>query len=462
MIKLKEVKEPQLEEGLTPIMLTDETMLNRKNKILNKMKEADYDSIILYADLEHGSNFEYLVGFVPRFEEALLVLHHSGEAYLVLGNENLNKSSKARIKNIAVLMPHLSLPNQPMEREKTVKEILSETNIETHKKIGIVGWKNFTSKNECNTKLFDIPYYLMEAIKELCVDADFYNAASMFIGSEGARTINDANEFAHYEFGAALAGNCMLEAMNALEVGKTEMEIANHLNCYGQNHSVVTIMATGDRFEKGNMYPSNKKIKLKDPISMTVGFKGGLQSRVGYAIKNENELDEINQDYLGKVAIPYYNAIKTWIENIQLDSLGYELYNVIEEVLPKARYGWSLNPGHLCADEEWLSSPIYPNSLEKIKSGMLFQLDIIPSIKGYAGISCESGVFLADEVLRKEIASKYPDIWRRIEKRVDYMKNVLNIAVPIHVLPTSCLTAYCRPYLLSKKEALVYIEEKAS
>lgn len=49
----------------------------------------------MYADKEHGGNFEYLTGFIPRFEEALLVLHREGEAVLVLGNENLKLAAFA-------------------------------------------------------------------------------------------------------------------------------------------------------------------------------------------------------------------------------------------------------------------------------------------------------------------------------------------------------------------------------
>ena len=88
MIKLKEVEAPMLEEGLIPVMLSDETMQNRKACLLEKMQRDGFDAVVVYADLEHGSNFEYLCGFLPRFEEALLVLHADGKAFMVLGNEN--------------------------------------------------------------------------------------------------------------------------------------------------------------------------------------------------------------------------------------------------------------------------------------------------------------------------------------------------------------------------------------
>lgn len=453
MITLTTIPTPEKETGLTPVHFSDETMRQRKEAILSYMKKEQFDTLVIYADLEHGGNFEYLVGFLPRFEEALLILHQDGTAYMVMGNENLNKVGKARIKATAIHMPHFSLPNQPMNTELSVKEILAQCDLSHAKRIGLVGWKNFTSKHEDNRVLSDLPAYIVQACKKVCPTADFSNATYLFIGEHGARTINNANEFAHYEFGAALAGNCMLDALDALQEGVSEMEIAQKLDAYGQHHNVVTIMATGSRFEQANMYPSAKTVKKGDALSITTGYKGGLQSRGGYAITCEEELPKGQEDYLERVAKPYFQAVTTWLESIHVGMCGEDLYDTIEEILPKETYGWSLNPGHLCGDEEWLSSPIYPNSKEILKSGMLFQIDIIPSVSGYAGISCESGILLADEALRAAIKAEYPNLWKRIEQRRAYMIEELGIHISEEVLPTSIATAFCRPFLLNKTTA---------
>lgn len=457
MIKLKEVEAPKPEEGLIPVMLSDETMQNRKARLLENMQKDGFDAVVVYADLEHGSNFEYLCGFLPRFEEALLILHANGKAFMVLGNENLNKAGKARIEAVPIHMPHFSLPNQPMHTEKSVAQILASCELEDAEKIGLIGWKNFTSHVEDNHLLFDLPYFLVEALKTVCGKAQFTNAAYLLIGENGVRTTNNANEFAHYEYGAALAGNCILKTMDRLKVGKTEMEMAETLAADGQRHSVVTIMATGARFEKANLYPGNKQIQCGDKISITTGFKGGLQSRAGYAVECAEQLPEKEQDYLKAVAIPYFQAVKTWLETIKIGINGNDLYEAVETVLPKEEYGWTLNPGHLCADEEWMSSPIYPQSEETLQSGMLFQIDIIPSVNGYGGVSCESGILLADEQLRKAIAKEYPAVWERIVKRRAYMQEVLGIRIQEDVLPTSMATAYLRPYLLKKEMALASV-----
>ena len=92
--------------------------------------------------------------------------------------------------------------------------------------------------------------------------------------------------------------------MAAIQEGMTEMEVASYLSAGGQRHSVVTIMASGPRFVKANMYPSYNKIKRGDSISITTGFRGGLQSRSGYAVSVAEELPEGQRDYLEKLAIP--------------------------------------------------------------------------------------------------------------------------------------------------------------
>lgn len=62
---------------------------------------------------------------------------------------------------------------------------------------------------------------------------------------------------------------------------------------------------------------------------------------------------------------------------------------------------------------------------------MLFQIDIIPSVSGFGGISCESGVMIADKELRDSIASEYSEIWDRIVKRQEYMRNELEFKFPM-------------------------------
>ncbi|MDN0120772.1 M24 family metallopeptidase [Yersinia frederiksenii] len=455
-VKLNPIDAPPRFNAIAKIAISDSTIAARKAKVINNMIQANIDYLLVYADKEHGGNFEYLTGFIPRFEEAALVLHVSGEVYLLLGNENLKLSQYARISNTAIHIPYFSLPNQPMENRKTLVELLADSGIKQAKKVGVAGWKLFTSQLDDNNQLFDIPYFLLDAIKQsVSSETAITNATNLFIGSDiAARVTNNANELAHYEYGANLASNCVLNALAAVDVGITEKQLGSLLADEGQPNTVIIIAATGERFEQANLYPGDKAIQLGDKISLTTGFKGGLSSRTGYAVHHADELPAAQRDYLDKVAIPYYATVVTWLENIRIGMLGKEMYALVETVFPKAQYHWSLNPGHLTADEEWLCSPIYSGSEEKIRSGMLFQIDIIPAVKGYAGVSAEDCIALADQPLRDELAAHYPEVWQRIQQRRAYLSNTLNIHLSEEILPMSNTLGYLRPFLLDKYSAL--------
>ena len=103
---------------------------------------------------------------------------------------------------------------------------------------------------------------------------------------------------------------------------------------------------------------------------------------------------------------------------------------------------------------ELMSSNIYENSQELVQSGMLYQIDIIPSKASYAGTSAESSVLLADENLRKQIEQEEPELWSRIQKRREYIIHELNIPLNDDVLPMCSTVAYLRPFLLNKDKAM--------
>lgn len=94
----------------------------------------------------------------------MLILHHTGDAYLLLGNENLKMASHASIKAHPIHDPYFSLPNQPMENDCGIKEPLRQAGILAGTKIGLVGWKHFTSHIFDNARVFDLPYYITQGI----------------------------------------------------------------------------------------------------------------------------------------------------------------------------------------------------------------------------------------------------------------------------------------------------------
>ena len=299
-------KEPEGNRGYVPVDLTEETMKEHLQKVLGKMEDDGLDTLLIYGDREHGANFAYLTGFEPRFEESVLVLHKDGSCYLLLGNENLKMAEYSFIKAEVVHVPYFSLPCQPMGEGKTLAELAASAGIRDHTKIGCAGWKYFTGRKGEENKLFDVPAFIMDAVRQINAHGEIVHAGGIFLNPRsGVRNVVNANELAHYEFGAGLASARLLEAYNSIEPGKTEMEIADQLSAYGQPVSVTTICATGDRFTNGVVFPRDKKIALGDKFSMTIGLRGGLSSRASYVAGSREDLPPGVRDYMEKVAIPY-------------------------------------------------------------------------------------------------------------------------------------------------------------
>ena len=165
-IVLSAVAEPTVWHDVPSVTLSDQTLRQRKARVLAQMRRHGYDTLIVYADKEHGGNFEYLTGFIPRFEEALLVLHREGEAVLVLGNENLKLAAFARLENRVIHAPWFSLPNQPMSNEKSLPQLLQDAGISSGKTLGLVGWKLFTGSADDRSQMFDLPAFIVDAIRQ--------------------------------------------------------------------------------------------------------------------------------------------------------------------------------------------------------------------------------------------------------------------------------------------------------
>ncbi|WP_431224214.1 hypothetical protein ACQ86O_03985 [Serratia sp. L9] len=242
--------------------------------------------------------------------------------------------------------------------------------------------------------------------------------------------------------------------MNKLAPGVTEQQLGDCLVRAGQHTNIVTIATSGPRFIKGNLFPTDNTVKYGDTISLTVGYRGGASSRAGYVVSADNLSTETTQ-YLSEVAGPYFSAYVHWLEVITVGMRGGELFDQVEAVLPRAKYRWSLCPGHLVAEEEWMSSPVYEGSQQQLLSGMILQIDIIPAVPGFGGVSAESTVLLADETLKRAIQTQYPPLWQRMQQRRQYLIETLGIKLSPDILPMCSTVAYLRPYLLDKDRAFV-------
>jgi hypothetical protein len=188
---------------------------------------------------------------------------------------------------------------------------------------------------------------------------------------------------------------------------------------------------------------------------MAYGAWGSLNSRAGFVIESEKELPKAIRDYVPKLVAPYYESIAAWYEKLRIGTTGGDLWKAVHDRIGDPFYGVHLNPGHLTSLEEWLSSPSYEGSREKLVSGMAIHVDVIPGTgTRYYTTNVEDGLCLADAKLRREFEGRYPEAWERIQNRRTFMTKELGLKLALEVLPFSNIPAYLPPFILSPNRAM--------
>ena len=71
---------------------------------------------------------------------------------------------------------------------------------------------------------------------------------------------------------------------------------------------------------------------------------------------------------------------------------------------------------------------------------IVLQMDIIPvSLGPFCYINAEDGVVLGDARLRTQLTQGFPDLWKRVQARRAFMRDVLGINLDDSVLPRSAI-----------------------
>lgn len=448
------VPEPFYELPLTEPTLPDSIYHTRLRKTLVAMKEHGFDYLVFYADREHFNNFDFLTGFGPRFEEGILVLDSKGLLKILLGNECYGMYRQSRIPGEGILCQALSLPNQPMDHYKPLEELFRSFGITASDSVGLVGWKLMYPVWGDRSDS-DVPAFITRALNAIA--GTVYNATDLFIHPEyGIRHTNGADEIASLEFGATVASDSVQRMLLSVRTGMTEWEVSRNASSGFLPISCFPKVLSGARMDLGMVSPTTNPIRLGDRFQVSIGLRGGLTNRRGFAAYGEEDLEPAARDYLSAIAAPYFATVANWYETIRIGISGGEIYDMVQTSFPREKWGWTLNPGHLISTEEWSASPIFENSGIPLRSGMCLQMDIIPTAdRRYAAPNCEDGVVIADEALQSDLRERYPLVYARMQKRRRFMIDELHIELQPEVLPMSNLTGLYRPFMLNRNRAFV-------
>ena len=431
--------------------------LARLERLRARAPDAGFDKLVIYADREHSATIAWLTGFDPRFEEAILILDGEAAAIekepaILVGNECWGTAGAAPVSMRRHLFQDLSLPRQPRDRSRPLAEILAAEGVVRGGRIGVVGWKAYQ-----RPELIEAPAYLVDELRALTgPSGSVRNATELFIDpADGLRVINEVEQLAALEYAACQTSQGVRNLVFGLRPGMTEREAVRLLDWDGSPLSCHLMLSSGPRASFGLLSPGDRQIERGDRFTTAFGIWGALNCRAGFVVADAGELPEGIADYVQRLVGPYFEAVAEWYGALRIGQTGGALQAIVDRHLGDPFFGIFLNPGHQISLDEWVSSPIWPGSPVELRSGMAFQVDIIPATgTDYFTTNIEDGVALADEALRGELAERYPAAWVRIEARRTFMRESLGIELHPDVLPFSNIPAWLPPFLLAPDRAM--------
>lgn len=440
-----------------PVVTEIEERLKRCHEM---METRGLTHLIVYGDREHFANLMYLTHFDPRYEESILIISQKDPPLILVGNECGGHLTASPLYNSGKLRQEryqsFSLISQPRDQSRPLEAIFKGEGINSNSKIGCIGWKYF-SHVEFTTpeKMIEIPSYIVDILRSICGYDNVVNSTDILMSpGYGLRTQCSVNEIAFFEYSNIMASEGMKNLLMNFKCNVTDFELIREYQYTGYPMNCHMGIKSSGNLHIGLASPDGTLVKKGDPFSTNIAYWGSNICRAGWVAVNENDLPDSAKGYIEHFAAPYFSACAKWYANLKIGTKGSVLQEIIDTSLPFEDFGVFLNPGHLIHYDEWVSSPIYKDSDDEIRSGMYMQVDIIPRSKEYYSSRMEDGIVIADSSLQAGLKDNYPDVYDRCMLRRKFMIEELGLTLPQEILPLSNIPAIVPPFFLNYKKIL--------
>ena len=412
-------------------------------RLQDRMKSAELDVVVVYADREHSANMAYLTGFDPRFEEALFIVTVGGQRTLIVGNECRGILGRLPIQAEIMLCQEFSLMGQDRSISWDLKPLLRPAGLRSGARCGMIGWKTLRDAR------IEVPHYVVCLVEETCGLAPV-NANDLLMSAEnGLRLFNEPEQIAVYEYAAVRTSTSVRNVLNGLRPGIRGFEAARLFDSGGLPLSCHPMLAFGPDIPNGMASPSGDLLVEGDRLTCAFGVWGSLTCRAGLAIRDAKGFATPDGKAQWNVIQNYLKVTHAWYRRSGTGVSAGEVWSAVDAERDDSLYTFCVNPGHYIHLDEWLSSPFFRGSTARLPSASALQVDIIPVARA-AGVSVnmEDGIVLADDALRRELASRYPALYARCAARRLFMKDVLGYDIGADVLPLGNTPGAYFPFLL--------------
>ena len=462
--RLVEIDRPEFEPVPPPPPLPAEVHRAHLASLRAAATERGLTHVVVYADREHVGNLLWATGFDARFEEALLVIGPHEPPLLLAGNECLPYVAVSPLHATGELRTQLhqpfSLPSQPRGASRRLVDVLRDEGIGTGSQVGMVGWKYLTAvEHDDPLHAVDVPSHITDDVRTLAGWDAVVNATDLLIHpGHGLRATAGPDEIAQWEYANAEAARAALAVIDSLAIataqGWTDLDVVRAARLAGLPLGCHPTFATAGTRDLGLSGPTGQPILVGQPLGFNISHWGSNVCRAGWIAAGADDLPEPARNYMDAFVGPYVEAMSAWLSCMVPGTRGGDVYDMIHRLLPDDLYGITLNPGHLIAYEEWVSSPIAEGSDDTLRSGMVMQIDIIPSHPDYGSTRMEEGIVIADEALRTALAERHPDLLRRCDARRAFMCDTLGYDVPDSVLPLADTAGMVAPFFLRPNQVV--------
>lgn len=433
--------------------LTAQDYRERVGKLWGLEQADSFDYIIVYGDREHFSNIYYFTGYDPRWEESLLILKRGALPVLLAGNEGIGYTAGLKAELTVEMYQTMSLMGQPNdERSRRLSEIFADSGITQSSRIGLIGWKTYRKELfDLNHLVTDVPHYIVETLAGITGLAQIQNATDLLSNCEyGLKHHVSAKEIIQFEVRGTKVSRGIYNCIKNVRPGMREIEAAELLGLnaeplnmhpninFGEAHVAVGL----------NSPEYDGKLDYGMPMGVGYGMRGSLVHKCGFYIRGKEDLPGAQKNYPDDFLKPYFASVVRWYEMMKIGTVCGDIYEMVDEELGLEKFGIGLNPGHLTHTDEWTNSPIQRGSTVTIKSGMAFQCDYTVTWKEpFMSAHTEDGLVIADEALQEEVRKLSPTCYARMMARKKFITEVLNIDLPMEVLPLSDLSCVVFPYM---------------
>ena len=457
--RLVEIDRPVFEPVPPPAAVSAAVYRGHLAAVRASAAERGLSHVIVYGDREHVGNIMWATGFDPRFEEALLIIGPSGAPLVLAGNECLPYVAVSPLHSTGELRTELyqplSLPSQPRSSSRRLADILRDEGIAPGVRVGMVGWKYLTAlEHDDPVHAVDVPSHITDTVRSLAGWDAVENATDLLIHpGHGLRAIAGPEEIAHWEFANAEASRATWAVIDSLAPaaakGWTDLDVLREARLAGLPLGCHPTFATAGHRHLGLSGPTGQPILVGESLGFNICHWGANVCRAGWIAEGPDDLPFAARDYVERFVGPYVEAMSAWLSCMLPGARGGDIFDMMHRLLPDDLYGVTLNPGHLIAYEEWVSSPIAAGSDDVLRPGMVLQIDVIPSHPDYFSTRMEEGIVIVDDSLRAELVAINPALVRRCEARRAFMRDTLGYDVPDTVLPLADVAGIVTPFFLT-------------